>query len=252
MTSKSDSLKAVIVEDEAAGRETLMKYLDKYCPDVTVAEAADGIKTGLTAIQNHRPDLVFLDVEMPYGNAFDLLEQVDKVDFDIIFVTAYSNYAVKALNFSAAYYILKPIDIDELITAVEKVKESRTEDSDHFQTRILLENMHTVNQQLQKVVLPVLDGFEVVQVKDIVRCQANDNFTDFHLTDGTRKVICRPLKHYEEMLSEIDFLRVHRSHLVNLQYVKGYKKGKGGQLNMTDGSTVDVAPSKKQDLLARF
>jgi two-component system LytT family response regulator len=247
-----ETLTAVIVEDELAGRETLIRYIERYCPSVTVLEAADGVKTGVAAIREHKPDVVFLDVEMPYGNAFDLLEEFDQVTFDVIFVTAYSNYAVKALNFSAAYYVLKPIDIDDLVAAVEKVQASRKEDEMPFQTRILLENIHTANQQHQKVVLPVLDGFEVVQVKDIIRMQANDNFTDFHLTDGSKKVICRPLKHYEELLAELNFLRVHRSHLVNLQFVKGYKKGKGGQLAMSDGSMVDVAPSKKQELLAKF
>lgn len=245
-------MKAVIVEDEEAGREILVNYLNKYCDGVEVLAEADDVKSGLEAIKKHSPDVVFLDVEMPYGNAFDLLEKLESVDFQTIFVTAYSHYAVKALNFSASYYILKPIDIDELVAAVEKAKENMMNSEETFSTRILLENMHAVNQQLQKVVLPVLDGFEVVQVKDIVRCQANDNFTNFHLTDGSKKVICRPLKHYEELLNEMDFMRVHRSHLVNLQYVKGYKKGKGGVLVMSDDSSVDVAPSKKQELLERF
>ena len=122
-------LKAIIVEDELASRETLTNYLNKYCPDVVVAGEAESVEKGLIAIREHKPDIVFLDVEMPYGNAFDLLEQVDEINFDTIFVTAYSHYAVKALNFSASYYILKPIDIDELIAAVEKVKENKAKES---------------------------------------------------------------------------------------------------------------------------
>lgn len=245
-------MNAIVVDDELASRETIQRYLGKYCPEVNVLASCENINEGLAAIKKHKPQLVFLDVEMPYGNAFDLLEQCEEVNFETIFVTAFSNYAVKALNFSAAYYLLKPIDIDELIDAVAKVKEQLEKSSDILHTRVLIENMRTVNHQQQKVVLPVLDGFEVVQVKEILRLQANDNFTDFHLLDGSRKVICRTLKFYEDILKEYDFLRVHKSHIVNLQYIKAYKKGKGGQVTLSDGSVVDVSASRKQELLDRF
>ena len=245
-------LKAVIVEDERASRETLETYLAKYCPDIDVAGSGDSVQTGLQAIQKHKPDVVFLDVEMPFGNAFDLLEQVENIQFQTIFVTAYSHYAIKALNFSASYYLLKPIDIDELITAVEKVKENHKQGDSLLQTRVLIDNMRTLNQQSHKVVLPVLDGFDVVQVKDIIRCQANGNFTDFFLLDESKKMICRSLKFYEEILSELGFIRVHKSHLVNMEYIGSYKKGKGGQLIMKNGDTIDVSPGRKRDLLDKF
>lgn len=246
------TLKAIIVEDEQASRDTLRNYVSKYCEGVEIVDEGANIQEGLVAIKKHNPDIVFLDVEMPYGNAFDLLEQVENITFETIFVTAFSHYAMKALNFSASYYILKPIDIDELVSAVEKVKEQRAGSDENLHTRVLIENIHNVNKQQQKVVLPVLDGFEVVMVKDIIRCQANDNFTDFHLADGTRKVICRTLKFYENILTEFDFLRVHKSHLVNLQYVRSYKKGKGGQLTMSNDDVVDVSASRKPELLSRF
>lgn len=245
-------MKAIIVDDEEASREAMEYYIKKYCPDVEVkamgASAAEGVKL----IGLHDPDIVFLDVEMPFGNAFDMLEQLDNIRFETVFVTAFSNYAIQALNISASYYILKPIDIDELINAVEKIKASRKQDQDLVHTRVLIENIQTANKQLHKIVLPVMDGFEVVQVKDIIHCQANDNFTNFYLTDNTSRMICRTLKFYESLLQEFDFLRVHKSHLVNLQYVQKYKKGKGGQLIMTDGSVIDVSPSKKKELLERF
>lgn len=247
-----DKLKAIIVEDEEASRMTLLNYLSKYCPQVEVLEACDSVKTGLAAIKKHDPELVFLDIEMPYGNAFDLLEAVGEPNFETIFVTAYANYAVQAINTSASYYILKPIDIDELITAVEKVAKARSQSNNAFHTRILVENMQLLNKQHHKVVLPILDGFEVVRVNEIIRCQGNGNFTDFYLSDGSKKVICRTLKFYDEVLTEFDFMRVHKSHLVNMQYVKGYKKGKGGQLKMEDGSVVEVSPSKKAEVLQRF
>lgn len=246
------ALSAIIVEDEEASRETLANYLAKYCPDVRLMAQADSVKTGIEAIQQHQPDIVFLDVEMPYGNGFDLLDELSEINFATVFVTAYSNYAIKALNMSASYYILKPVDIDELVAAVDKIKEEKKTDSHSFYSKILVENLHTVNKQEHKIVLPVLNGFEVIRVKDVIRIQANDNFSDFHLSSGDRKVICRTLKHFEELLSEFDFLRVHKSHLVNVQYIKRYIKGKGGQLIMTDDSEVEVSQSKKKQLLERF
>ncbi len=246
------NLKAILVEDEAASRETLANYLLKYCSDVELVAEAESVKEGLAAIKKHHPDIVFLDVEMPYGNGFDLLDEVDEIDFATVFVTAFSNYAIKALNLSASYYILKPVDIDELIAAVEKIKEEKKKDNHTFYSKILAENLQTINKQEHKIVLPQLNGFEVIRVKDVIRIKANDNFSDFHLQDGSIKVICRTLKHYEELLSDFDFLRVHKSHLINLQYVQRYIKGKGGQIIMTDNSEVEVSQNKKKDLLDRF
>lgn len=245
-------LTAIIVDDEEASRETLKNYLGRYCQDVEVLALADAVKPGIEAINKFQPDIVFLDVEMPYGNAFDLLEQVKEAHFETVFVTAFSHYALKALNLSASYYILKPIDIDELIAAVDKIRVQKEKNQSTFHTKILIENIQVINKQLQKVVLPLIDGFEVIPMKDIVRCQANDNFTDFVLADGRKILICRTLKFYEGILEEFDFCRVHKSHLVNVQHVKKYLKGKGGQVIMSDNSVVDVSPNKKDELLARF
>ena len=245
-------LKSIIVEDEEASRETLANYLTKYCPEVSILAKTASVKEGLAAIKKHQPDIVFLDVEMPYGNGFDLLEEAGEINFATVFVTAFSNYAIKALNMSASYYILKPIDIDELVAAVEKIQEEKENDSQAFNTKILVENLHTANISEQKIVLPLLNGFEVIRIKDVIRIQANDNFSDFHLLDGGKKVICRTLKHYENLLSEYGFLRVHKSHLVNLNYVERYIKGKGGQLIMTDKSEVEVSHNKKKELMEWF
>lgn len=246
------NLKAVIVDDEEASRDTLKNYLGKYCSHVEVLALADSVKSGIEAIHKHQPDIVFLDVEMPYGNAFDLLEQVKDARFETVFVTAFSHYAMKALNLSASYYLLKPIEIDELINAVDKIRAQKEKNKDSFRTKILIENIQAINKQLQKVVLPLLDGFEVIPMKDIIRCQANDNFTDFVLADGRKILICRTLKFYESMLEEYDFCRIHKSHMVNIQHVKKYLKGKGGQVVMSDNSTVDVSPNRKDELLGRF
>ncbi|CAG5085664.1 LytR/AlgR family response regulator transcription factor [Parvicella tangerina] len=246
-------IQTIIIEDEEASRETLRNYLTKYCPQVEIITECKNIIEGKEAIEKHSPQLIFLDVEMPFGNAFDLIEQLEKIDFKIIFVTAYSNYAMKAINHSASYYILKPIDIEELETAVQKVEEElKKEDGDdlQLQTKVLLENLQ--NNANKKVVLPTLEGFEVVDMEDILHLEANDNFTNFYLRDGSKKVICRTLKFYEDVLKDSGFMRIHRSHMVNLNYITSYKKGKGGQVELTDGSVVDVSASKKDELLKWF
>jgi two-component system LytT family response regulator len=248
----SDIIRAVLVEDELISRETLRGYIEKYCTGVEVVGEAGNVEEGKRIINETKPDLVFLDVEMPFGTGFDLLEQLDEITFETVFVTAYSNYAVKALNYSAAYYILKPVDIDELVKAVDKVREERKTKDYAIHTKVLVENLGAANNQKKKIVLPILEGFEVVEVQDVIRCQANDNFTDFFMKDGSKKLICRTLKFYDEILSELGFLRVHRSHLINMDYVKGYKKGKGGQVVMSDGSHVDVSPNRKDDFLKFF
>lgn len=246
------ALRAVIIDDEAISRDTLRTYLDRYCKNVEVLGEAEGVATGLEQIKRHQPDLIFLDVEMPYGNAFDLLEQVEELNFETIFVTAYSQYALKALNLSAAYYLLKPVDVDELIEAVNRVSINIEKNNQAFHTKILVENLKTLQQQNHKVVLPVLEGFEVVKMKDITRCQANGNFTDIYLVDGKKKMICRPIKHFEEILGESGFMRVHRTHLINLEYVVGYIKGKAGQVRMDDGTEIQVSSSYKKVLMEHF
>lgn len=248
----SDKLKAIIVEDEEASRITLSNYLNKYCANVEVLDMADSVQTGLTVIKKHQPDVVFLDIEMPYGNAFDLLESLDNIDFEIIFVTAYRDYAIKALNLSAAYYILKPIDIDELVSAVDKIAERKKEGEDIFHTKILMDNIKSNSIQHKKIVLPQMDGFEVINVNEIIRAEANDNYTNFYLTGGKTFLVSKTLKHFDELLSEFDFVRIHKSHLVNLQYITKYIKGKGGQVRMSDDSYVDVSATRKKELLERF
>ncbi len=245
-------LTAVIVEDEKVSRELLAGYLAKYCKDVELLAQTDSVQSGLQAIKQYKPDIVFLDVEMPKGNAFDLLEQVGEINFETVFVTAFSNYAVQALNYSAAYYILKPVSIDELIAAVEKIKKQKEENKVAIHTKVLLDNLQSYNKKNYKVVLPLIDGFEVVPVKNIIRCEANDNFTDFHFTSGPKKMICRTLKFYEQLLGDAGFVRVHKSHLVNIDYIKKYTKGKGGQLTMEDGSIIDVSPNKKDEVISKF
>ncbi len=245
-------LKAIIVDDEKISRDILSDYLLKYCPDVTIMEQCDSVKTGLIAIEKYQPDILFLDVEMPKGNGFDLLEQVKDIHFETVFVTAFDNYAIQALNYSAAYYILKPVSIDELIAAVEKIKVQKQKNTSGLHTKVLLENIKAKTLDQHKIVLPLQDGFEVVNIKDIVHCDAHDNFTDFYFVSKQKMMICRTLKFYEELLGESGFMRVHKSHLINLDHVSKYKRGKGGQLTMSNGSVIDVSPNKKDELMIQF
>lgn len=246
-------LKAILIDDEKIARETLEGYLKKYCPKIQVLALCENIEKGLHAIKTHQPDVIFLDVEMPFGNAFDLLEQCENISFETIFVTAFSHYALKALNQSASYYLLKPIDIAELIKAVDKIadlREKKNWNNEH--TQLLVNNLKTTQKAKHKMALPLLEGFEFVEIQDIIRCQANDNFTDVFLKDGRKLMICRTLKFYEEVLSENGFVRIHKSHLINIAHAVRYLKGKGGQVEMQDKSVLDVSPNKKQALLEVF
>lgn len=246
------SFKAVIIEDEKASQDTLEGYLKKYCTDVEVCGKADTVASGTKLVESVRPDIVFLDIEMPFGNGFDLLEQVSYSEFEVIFITAFSDYALKAIQVSAASYLLKPLSIDELVAAVEAVKLRLTREKDFIHTRILVENINLENKQRHKIILPTLEGFEVVSIGDIIHCAADDNFTVFKLENGNQLMICRSLKHYENLLSEFDFIRVHKSSLINRHYVRRYRKGKGGTAVMTNGDEIDISISGKKKFLEAF
>lgn len=241
-------LKAIIVEDEQASREILKNYLKKYCPNVDVLGEAENIEEGLVLIRNNDLDLVFLDVEMPYGNAFDLLEKVGDINFETIFVTAYNHYAIDALNAHASYYLMKPISIDELIKAVDYVTEIRTKE-DALQDEILVPKTSVVNG---KITIPQQDGFEILNTADILYCKADDNYTEIYLNTSKKKLVSKTLKYFEDVLTESGFARVHKSYLVNVNEVVKYVKGKGGSVVLSNGQQVMVSASKKAGLLAYF
>jgi two-component system, LytTR family, response regulator len=244
-------INAVIVDDESAARDTLRSYIEKYCENVTVVAEAQDVPSAISVIQQYKPDLVFLDVEMPFGNAFDVLEQTATQDFEAIFVTAYSEYAIKALNFSAAYYLLKPLDIDELVKAVDKARQQLKEYRGQGPTRLLMDNVKS-GLASQKLVVPVASGFEVLSVKDIVHLEGGGNYTDIYLTNGKKKTITKVLKHFEEILDGKGFMRIHKSHIVNMEYIVAYNRGRGGSVVMTNGREVEVSPGKKEELISIF
>lgn len=241
-------LKSIIVEDEETSRKILRNYLNKYCPNVEVLGEAANVEEALVLIRNTDLDLVFLDVEMPYGNAFDLLDKVGDVNFETVFVTAYNHYAVDALNAHASYYLMKPISIDELIKAVDYVTEIRSKE-DALQDQVLVPKTTTVNG---KITIPQQDGFEVLQTADIMYCKADDNYTEIYLNNNKKKLVSKTLKYFEQALTESGFARVHKSYLVNVNEVVKYVKGKGGSVVLSSGKEIMVSASKKSDLLSYF
>lgn len=240
-------LKAILVEDEEISREILKNYIAKYCPNVQLLGEASNIDEGYQLIQKHDLDLVFLDVEMPYGNAFDLLEKIENQTFETIFVTAYDHYAVDALNNQATYYLLKPISIDELIKAVAMVTEIK-EKENQLENTVLTAKTNILTG---KITIPQQDGFEVIDVKDILFCKADDNYTEIYF-ENKKKLVSKTLKHFQETLQQYNFARIHKSYLVNVNTIVKYKKGKGGSVLLTNGKEIMVSSSQKANLLSYF
>jgi len=233
-------IKAIIIEDEKMSRDILANYLGKYCPSVEVIAMAKDVREGISLIRSTSFDLLFLDIEMPYGNAFDILESRGNKSFETIFVTAYEKYAKEALNSHAAYYILKPISIDELIKAVDYVRE-----------KLSARESKASNKELEKIAIADTSGMEFIPLEDIIYCRAQDNYTEFVLKN--RKLLSsKPLKNFDDKLRDSGFVRIHRSFLVNVKHVKKYVKGSGGYVILSNGESLDVSVKKKEAFLKIF
>lgn len=246
-------INAILIDDEAHCRESLFIQLTKYCPEVTLLAACTSAAEGLKAIEQFHPDVVFLDIEMPHMNGFELLQQFTGIPFEVIFTTGYDAYAIKAIRFSALDYLLKPINKDELIKAVTKISaKPAPAPTINQQFDILLEKLGDKPIKLQKIALPSLEGFELVQLDAILRCESDGNYTYVYLKSGRKLLVSRTLKEIEELLDGHSFLRVHHSHLVNLNEIDRYIRGEGGYLIMSDTSSVTVSRSRKDALLKIF
>lgn len=245
-------IKAILVDDELHGLETLSILLTEYCPEVQVLEKCSSAKLALQAIEKIKPDLLFLDIEMPVMNGFELLEQFDKIPFSVIFTTSYDQYAIKAIRFSALDYLLKPVDPKELIVAVHKVDKQKNPPSNE-QLQMLMNQLQQKESRFTKIAVPTAQGFELVPADEIIRCEADDNYTHLFLKNKTKIIASRTLKEMEEQFVAFpNFLRVHHSYIVNLNEVTKYVRGDGGYLVMTDGTTVNVSRSRKDALLKYF
>lgn len=243
-------IRSILVDDEELGRELLAELLAQYCPNVLVVAHADSVATAREAIREHQPDLLFLDIEMPRGNGFELLEGMRHGRFEVIFTTAFEQYAVRAIKASALDYLLKPINHEELIAAVRKA-ESKLIEAGNVGTRLetLLANLRDAQPEPSKLALPTEDGLVIVHPEDVIRCEAEGSYTWFHMAGGEQRLVSRPLKEFELLLAGVHFLRVHHSHLVNVDHIRRYVRGEGGEVVMSDNSSVLVARRKKDELM---
>ena len=248
-----EKIKTVIVEDEFSACEALKNYIARYCPQLEIAGEATNCHEAIRVLHDLRPQLVFLDVEMPFGNAFDVLDGCRDLYFETIFATAFSEYSLRALNQSAAYYLLKPISIEELIQAVNKVQQHIVHNEIFNRNQILADNFREPKPERQHIVLPTLEGFEVEQLDDVLRFQGNGNFTDvyFRRKVKSKKMVCRLLKYFDELLS-YPFLRVHKSHIINLNAVKSYLKSSGGIIVLEDDTEIEISAIYKSKFLSLF
>lgn len=245
-------INAILIDDEKHCLETLRMMLNRYCKDVNIIEECSSAKKGLEVIARHSPDLIFLDIEMPIMNGFELLQRLPEIPFAVIFTTSYDQYAIKAIKFSALDYLLKPIDPEELLSAVAKVS-SRKQQPGAEQFNILLKQIRQKGAGFEKIAIPTLEGFELIRADQIIRCEADDNYTHVFLKNKNKIVSSRMLKEMEELLQEFRYFeRVHNSHLVNMNEVSKYIRGDGGYLLMSDGSTVSISKSRRESLIKWF
>jgi two-component system, LytTR family, response regulator len=237
-------MKAVIIDDEKRTRELIAKLIDSFELGIETFPIGENVSSGLKAIQDIEPDLIFLDIQMPDGTGFDLLKMIPQKNFEVIFITAHEEFAIKAIKFSALDYILKPIDPEELKKAIEKAIESIGNKKEESQYEALSLNMQP--SQKRRLVLKTSESVHVVDLDKIIRCEADRNYTSFYLVDKKKILVSKTLKDYETLLTGYNFLRVQQSHLVNLDYVDRYDKAHGGSVVMKDGSEVPLSPNKRE------
>lgn len=246
-------LKALIIDDEKHCRRILDWAIQKNCPEIEIAAQCHSGTSALEAIEAHRPDLIFLDIEMRDMSGFEMLERVPKINFEIIFTTAYDQFALDAFKVSAADYLLKPIDEKDLIKAVGKVKKRREENQSTSQIEFLLQHIRkNLEEEEDTIALPSSTGLEFVEIEKIIYCQSDSNYTHLHLKGEKDMIVSRTLKDVEDLLPEGKFFRVHHSYTVNLKHIRRYLKADGGYLVMSNGDKVKVARSKKELLLEKF
>jgi len=242
----------VIIDDEPDAVDFITSIIGEYCPGLEVTGKAHNVKDGVNLIKETKPDLVFLDVEMPNGTGFDLLTHFPEKEFDVVFITAFNHYAIKAIKFSAVDYILKPININEFIESVTRViqKRSNNKPTGNENYEALLENIR--GSHPTRLVIPTSDGREYLNPKDIIRIEADRSYSWFFITGKKKILVSKHLKEFQELLNDRNFFRPHNSHLINLDYVKKYVRTDGGYIEMTDGSQVPVSRNRKDLFLAHM
>jgi two-component system LytT family response regulator len=240
-------IKAIIIDDIEQARITLKKDLQAYAPDVEVIAEANGVIEGAKLLKNTKPDLLFLDIQMQDGSGFDLLDILKDISFKIIFITASDAHAIKAFRYAAIDYLMKPVDPDELVSALKKFREHGVNENEKY--KLLNESLKNSNKPHQKLALHTQDKIHIVNISDIVRCESNVNYTEFHFVNAKKMLVTKTLKDFDDLLSDQGFYRVHQSHLVNTKYIKEFVKTDGGYLMMTDGSSIPVSTRKRPEVM---
>lgn len=246
-----NTINAIIVDDEEKSRDLLQKLLSRYCPEIHIAGTSDSVDVAVEMIRKNKPDLLFLDIEMSGETGFDLLEKISDTMCDVIFVTAYDKYAIRAIKFSASDYLLKPIDSEELAAAVKKVIEKKNTTYNADNIRLLIQSIKK-KEEFTKISLPTGSAYEIVSINDIIRCESEGHYTNFMLADKRRLLVSVSLKYYEDLLPSETFIRVHHSHLININHVVRFLKVDGGYAVMSDNSQVEISRRKKDTFLSRL
>ncbi len=245
-------IRCVLIDDEKNSLEMMEWLLKTYCPQVKIEAMCNAAAEGIAAIQKYNPDLVFLDIEMPHMNGFDMLEQFDKLTFDVVFCTAYDQFAIRAFKYSALNYLLKPIDPDDLKETIRRIEEKKSAPSKE-QIDLLFQSIRQpVKPTAQRIALTTADGMIFVPTQDILYCQAESNYTSVMLAGGKKIVVSKVLKDIDEALSGPDFFRIHNSYLVNLNHISKFVRGDGGYVVMQDGATVSISRSRRQEFMELF
>ncbi|HEV8515249.1 MAG TPA: LytTR family DNA-binding domain-containing protein [Cyclobacteriaceae bacterium] len=244
-------IRGIVVDDELKSRESLKILLEDFCEGVEVVATCQNVDESIEAIQRLNPDVVFLDIQLQRETGFDLLTRLKHFDFNVIFTTAYSEYAIKAFKFSAVDYLLKPIDIEELKRALGKL-EKKIGSGITERLQQLMQNIRSESSGNFKLALPTVDGLIFVKVKNILYCEASSNYTEITMEDGKKYIVSRTLKEYEDLLADQDFFRVHHSTLINLNAIKKYVRGEGGYVIMNNDKSLDVSKRKKEAFLSRI
>jgi two-component system LytT family response regulator len=246
-------MKALIIEDEQKSREMLSEILKKYYPQIAILGLAKNVSEAVELIEKTKPNLLFLDISMPDGTGFDVLEKTLGHHFDIIFTTATDKHALKAIKYSACDYLLKPIDLDELQDAINRVEKKRAVVIPNMENlQFLIQNLKRTDDNYNKISLPTGNAFEIIQIKDIIRCEADGSYTNFFLVGGKKLMVSASLKHYEDLLPEKDFIRIHHHNLVNMNHVIRFLKEDGGYAIMSDNSKLEISRRKKEAFLERL
>ena len=244
-------IRTIVIDDEKRVAQAIAKIIENFCSGFSVIGIAYDVKTGVELINKHKPDMVTLDINLPDGSGFDILRKVDNTDFKLIFITAYEEYALKAIKFSAIDYILKPIDENELSEAFRKVKEIHKKENNKLILDAFLSGLDNKPKD-KKIVLKTTDDIHLVKVNDIIRCESEGSYTSFFLTDGKKLMVSKNLKEFEDLLTDYGFFRTHHSHLININFVERFHKGDGGIIYMSDRSEIPVSVRKKERLLKLF